>query len=51
MACCCYVIDDLIEKCYAHIAGLSRSAINCGQHPFQQLMYKELSFQMQLKGL
>lgn len=51
MACCCYVIDDLTEKCYADIAGLSCSTIGCGQHPFQQLMYKKLSFQMQPKGL
>lgn len=51
MACCCYVIDDLIEKHYAHIAGLSHSAIGCRQHPFQQLMYEELSFEMQPKGL
>lgn len=41
----------LIEKLYAQLAGLSCSAISCGQHLFQQLMCKELSSQMQLKGL
>jgi len=51
VAWCCWVIDDLIEKRSAHIAGLSRSAVGCGQHTFQQLIYKELSFQMQPKGL
>lgn len=40
-----------IEKIYAQLAGLSCSAISCGQHLFQQLMCKQLSFQMQPKGL